>query len=84
MVEAGFEGIGKYIMRRQNTVAHYIATRPIMELCERSARRPGERVSRLWWEQAGLSLDGLKKRAAAVAAESDGYELILEEEGLHL
>ena len=24
MVEAGLEGIGKYITRRQNTVAHYI------------------------------------------------------------
>ena len=49
MGEAGFEGIGKYITRRQNTVAQYIVTQPIMDLCERSARRMGERVSRWWW-----------------------------------
>ena len=37
MGEAGFEGIRKYITRRHNTVAQYIVTQPIMELCERSA-----------------------------------------------
>ena len=46
MVELVFEGIGTYITRRQNMVAQYIATRPIMDLCERSNRRPGARVSR--------------------------------------
>ena len=49
MLEAGFEGIGTYITRRQNTVAQYIATGPILDLCERSARRTGERVSWRWW-----------------------------------
>ena len=34
MGEAGFEGIMKYITRRQNMVAQYIPTRPIMDLCE--------------------------------------------------
>ena len=48
MVEAGFEGFGKYIMRRQNTVVQYIATQPILDLCERSDRRPGARVYRRW------------------------------------
>ena len=56
MVESGFEGIGTYITRRQNTVAQYIATQPILDLCERSARRPGARVSWRWWEQDGLYL----------------------------
>ena len=83
-MESGFEGIGKYIMRRQNTVAHYIATRPIIDLCERSAWRPGFRVSWQWWEHAGLDLEGAKKRAAAAAAESDGGETIGEEEGMPL
>ena len=45
-MEAGFEGIGTYIMRGQNTVARYIATLPILDLCERSAWRPGAWVSR--------------------------------------
>ena len=49
MMEAGSEGIGTYITGMQNTVAHYIETRPIMDLCERSARRPGARVSQRWW-----------------------------------
>ena len=40
-MEAGFEGTGKYITKRQNTVAQYITTRPILDLCERSARRLG-------------------------------------------
>ena len=44
MVEAGFEGIGTYITRRQNTVAQYIATRPIIDFCERSDRRKEARV----------------------------------------
>ena len=56
MVESGFEGIEVYIMKRQNTVAQYIATRPILDFCERSDWRLGERLSRRWWEQEGLYL----------------------------
>ena len=69
MVEAGFEGIRTYVTRRQKTFAQYIATRPILDLYERSAWRPGVWVSRRWWEHDGLDLEGAKKRAAA---ESDG------------
>ena len=58
--------------------------RPILDLCERSAQRPGARVSRRWWEQAGLELEGSKKRAAAAEADSDGDELMGEEEGMPL
>ena len=56
MGEAGFKGIKKYVTRRQNTVAQYIATQPIMELCKRAIRRPGARVSWQWWEQPGIEL----------------------------
>ena len=65
MVESGFRGIGTYAIRRQNKVAHYIATRPILDLLGRSTQRPGARVSRQWWEQDGLDLEGAKKRSAA-------------------
>ena len=68
-MEAGLEGIGKYIIRSQNMVAQYIATRLILDLCEQSARMPGSRVSRRWWEQAGIDLEGAKKRAAEAAAD---------------
>ena len=71
MEESGFEGVGKYITTRQNTVAQYIAARHILDLCERSARSPGARVSWRWWEQAGLYLEEAKKRAAAAAEELD-------------
>ena len=67
MGEAGFEDTMKSITRRQNTVAQYIATRPILDLCERATRRPGVRVSWQWWEQAGIDLEGAKKRVAEAA-----------------
>ena len=78
MAEAGFEEIGTYNTKRQNMVVQYIVTRPILDLCERSTRRPGERVSRRWWEHDGIYLEGAKKRAAA-AAELDREETIGEE-----
>ena len=83
MAESGFEGIGTYITRRQNTVVQYIATQTIMNLYERSAWRPGDRVSRMRWEQDELDLEGAKKRVEA-AAELDRAEKIGEEEGMPL
>ena len=71
MGEAGFKGIGKSITRRQNKVTQYIATRQILDLCERYTRKPGVRVSRRWWEQAGIDLEGAKKRAAEAATDSE-------------
>ena len=34
MWEAGLQEVESYVLRRQNTVAQYIATRPILGLCE--------------------------------------------------
>ena len=65
MAEAGLEGIGKYVTRRHNTVVQYIVMRPIIDLCERSARRLVTWVSWQWWKQDGLYLEWAKKRAAA-------------------
>ena len=64
--------------------AQYIATQLILDLCERSAQRPEERLSMQQWEQAGLDLEGAKKRATAEAAESDGEEMIREDEAIPL
>ena len=55
--EVGFEGILKDITRTQNTAAQYIATRPIMDLCERVMQKLGARVSWRWWEQEGIGLE---------------------------
>ena len=82
MAEAGFEGIRKYITKRQNMVAQYIAIQLILDICERSARKPGARVSWQWREQYGLDLEGGEKRAAAAA--SDREDTIREEEGMPL
>ena len=42
-----------------------------------SSQRPGTRVSRRWWEQENLDLEGAKKKAAAAAAaELDREEII--------
>ena len=65
MDEAGLEEIGVYVTRTQNMVAQYIATRPILYLCERSVWRSGSWVYQRWWEQEGLDLEGANERAAA-------------------
>ena len=64
MGEADFEGVRKSVTRRQKTAAQYIVTPPILDLCERSIQRPGSRVSRRWWGQAVIDLEGAKIRAA--------------------
>ena len=70
-MEAGFKGIIKSVTRRKNMVTQYIATRPILDICERVTRRPGARVSLWWWEQAGIDLDGAKKRTMEAATVSE-------------
>ena len=66
----GLEEIRVYIAHRQNTVAHYIATLPIMDLCLASERNPGLRLSRQWWDQPALDIMGI--RAGHAAAEGGG------------
>ena len=68
MQEAGLEGIRKTITRRQNTVAQYIATRPILDLCEHTMQKSGARMSRRWWDQEGIDLKAAKERAAEALA----------------
>ena len=45
MEEAGIEEIGAYILKRQNTVAHYITMRPIMDLCKNTVLHYSQRWS---------------------------------------
>ena len=63
MVEAGLQEVETYVSRRHNTMAQYIATRPIMDLCLAAKRRPGPRVAIRWWEQEGLDLEGMRTAA---------------------
>ena len=82
MREAGLEGIRKAITRRQNTVAQYIATRPILDLCERATQRLGARVSRQWWEQERIDLEVAKERAEEAIATDSELESDSESEAL--
>ena len=52
-------------------VAQYIPKQNILDLCKRATRRQGARVSRRWWEQAGIDLEGEKKRAAESTTRSE-------------
>ena len=73
--EAGFELMETYIRRRQITVAQYIATRSLLDLCEAAERKQGARVGMWWWEQAGIDLAGARETAVAAAeANEDGLE----------
>ena len=49
MVKALLQEVETYVSRRQNMVAKFIATRPIMDLCLAAEWRPGPRVSKRWW-----------------------------------
>ena len=69
MKEIGMVGIRTSILRRENTVAQFIAARPILDLCEQATRPPGARVARRWWEQTGIDLKGSREKAAAAAEE---------------
>ena len=51
--------------------AQYIATRPILDLCELSVCSLGDWVSWRWWYQEIIDLDGTRERAAA---ELDGED----------
>ena len=81
MEEAGFEEIGVYILKRQNTAAQYIVTRPIMDLCKSSLQMPGSWVSKRRLEKKGIDLAVAREREAAAAeaaADAYGEERILE------
>ena len=65
MKEAGIVRIWTSILWRQNTVAQFIATRSILDLCEGAVRRLGTRVPRRWWEQTGIGWKGAREKAAA-------------------
>ena len=45
-------------------VAHYIATRPILDLYNDMVQSSRAWVARRWWEQEGLDLAGARAAAA--------------------
>ena len=69
MKEAGFKDIRTSINNRQNTVAQYIAPRPLLELCEGTNQIGGARVSKRWWDQKGIDWEKAKARVAETDSE---------------
>ena len=65
MAEAGLQEVETYIYCHQNTMAQYITTRPIMDLCLAAKQRSGPRVEIRWWEHEVLDLEGIRKQAQA-------------------
>ena len=57
MADAGLKYVETYVSRCQNTVARFIATRPIMDLCLAEEQRPDPRVSKRWCEQDGVDVE---------------------------
>ena len=60
MAEALLQKLETYVSRHQNTFAHFIEARPIMDLFLLAERRPGERVAKRWWGQDGLDLKEIR------------------------
>ena len=71
MKEAGLTDVQTSINRRQNTVAKYISTRPLLDLCEGAMRREGLRVTLMWWDQTGIDWDKAKARKAETESASE-------------
>ena len=71
MKDTGMVRIRTSIVRRQNTVTKFIATRSFLDLWEQATRRPGAQVYRRWWEQTGVYLKGEREKLAVAAAEPE-------------
>ena len=80
MKEAGLTDIRASIQRRQNTVAQYISTRPLLDLCKGVRPREGARVTLRWWGQSGINWEKSKAKGTETETTS-GSESGTETEG---
>ena len=62
-------------------VAQFIATRPIMGLCEVAERRRGTCVPQRWWEQSGIYWNLAREKAASAAEQAGANEEETEKPG---
>ena len=63
MVKAGLLEVETYVSLHQNTVAKFIATRYIMDLCMAAERRTVSSVAKQYWDQDKLDLEGMQTSA---------------------
>ena len=71
--DAGIVRARTSVLRRQNTVAQFVATRPILVRCEGTERRGGTWVPQIWWEQPEIDwrLAREKNERAEAAGETN-------------
>ena len=62
MKEAGITNVQTSLNIRENTVAQYIDTQPLLDLCEGATQRMGARVTLRWWEQLGIYWEKAKAK----------------------
>ena len=62
MKEAGLTDVRTPINIRKNTFAQYIATRPLLDLCEGAKQREGAWVTLRWWDQSGIDWEKAKAK----------------------
>ena len=80
MKESGIVRILTSFLQRQNRVAQFIATRPILDLCKKANRRLGARLARQWWEQTGINCKGARERAEAAESVEPGTKAFTDSE----
>ena len=56
--ECGMKTMEEYIAIRRQTIATYVATRPIITECRRGERKRGA-VPHQWWWELPMDLDGI-------------------------
>ena len=71
--EAGIVRARTSVLRRQNTVAQFVATRPILALCEGTERRGGTWVPQRWWEQPRINWRLVREQKERSAAAGDTH-----------
>ena len=69
MASAVLEEVETYILRQHNIPSQYIVTFPILNLCMEAERRYVAMVARIWWEQGGIYLKGVREAARASEVE---------------
>ena len=66
LADAGLDIIGIYVTRHQNTMAQYIATRPIINIAIVEGCRPGHSAILQWREHAVIRFrDGVEEEVEA-------------------
>ena len=70
MRESGLTDIGKSIANRQNTVTQYIATRPLLDLCEGARAREGAKLPMRWWNHADIDWETAKSKGVETKSNS--------------